>query len=181
MVSLKRDCKLGGADVRGTPNADNGCAQANKRNMKKKVRFYLLFLVGGLAFYLYLFFKTNNTPARPCFLVNENTVSKIEGYNNVSLHHTKNSSASMERQRENITATTENLTLPIMDFEDLKEKKVHILLLLIVRSGASKRNRRDAVRETWWKHCRGTQVMNHIKDHKLLMSPTKRSFTNYVT
>ena len=118
----------------------------------KTIVLIFLFLGGALVLKFILFLKFINN------LVIENTVSKIEGYNNV-LQHTTNFLAS-KRQLANIRAATGILTLPQMDFEDLKEKKANILLLIIVRSGADRKPRRDALRETWWKHCRGAQVRN---------------------
>ena len=124
----------------------------------KKIVLIFLFLCGVSVLNFLLFHKSINTLARlRCRLVSENTVSKIERY--VLRQHTTNFSVS-KTQLSNIRAATGVLTLPIMDFEDLKEKKANILLLIIVRSGADRKPRRDALRETWWKHCRGAQVRN---------------------
>ena len=124
----------------------------------KKIVLIFLFLCGVSVLNFLLFLKSINTLASPRYLVSENTVSKIERY--VLRQHTTNFSVSKTQLPPNIRAATGILTLPQMDFEDLKEKKANILLLIIVRSGADRKPRRDALRETWWKHCRGAQVRN---------------------
>ena len=136
----------------------------------KKIVLIFLFLCGVSVLNFLLFLKSINTLASPRYLVSENTVSKIEGV----LQHTTNFLA-FKTELSIITAGTGILTLPQMDFEDLKEKKANILLLIIVRSGADRKPRRDALRETWWKHCRGAQVRNQTSS-----SSYAPKYTNYI-
>ena len=48
--------------------------------------------------------------------------------------------------------------IPIMDFKDLGSAKEKLLLLILVSTAPGRFKRRQAVRDTWWKHCNGSQV-----------------------
>ena len=41
----------------------------------------------------------------------------------------------------------------LIDFKDLGRNKTAVLLLIIVTTAPARFERRQAVRETWWKHC----------------------------
>lgn len=47
--------------------------------------------------------------------------------------------------------------LPVMDFKELESKR-KLLLLIIVSTAPRRFKRRQAIRDTWWKHCIGSQV-----------------------
>ncbi|XP_068728372.1 beta-1,3-galactosyltransferase sqv-2-like isoform X2 [Montipora capricornis] len=44
--------------------------------------------------------------------------------------------------------------LPVLDFRHLGNKRTKVLLLIIISTAPGRFQRRQAVRETWWKHCR---------------------------
>lgn len=52
--------------------------------------------------------------------------------------------------------------LPIMDFKELESKK-KLSLLIIVSTAPGRFKRRQAIRDTWWKHCNGSQVTKKKK------------------
>lgn len=48
--------------------------------------------------------------------------------------------------------------LPMSDIRDLGENKSRVLLVIIVSTAPVRWERRDAIRQTWWKHCRAKEV-----------------------
>ena len=46
----------------------------------------------------------------------------------------------------------------LIDFKDLRRNKRAVLLLIIVSTAPARFERRQAIRETWWKHCFGNQT-----------------------
>lgn len=50
------------------------------------------------------------------------------------------------------------MNLPIMDFEDMGDDKKKLQLLIIVSSAPQRLARRQAIRESWWKHCNESRV-----------------------
>ena len=55
----------------------------------------------------------------------------------------------------NISANTGT---PLLNFKDLGGNKAKVLLLVIVSTAPQRFARRQAIRDTWWKHCTGGQV-----------------------
>lgn len=53
---------------------------------------------------------------------------------------------------------SENTGTPLLNFKDLGDKKAKLLLLVIVSTAPQRFARRQAIRDTWWKHCAGNQV-----------------------
>lgn len=53
---------------------------------------------------------------------------------------------------------SENTGLPLLNFKDLGGNKAKVLLLVIVSTAPQRFDRRQAIRDTWWKHCAGDQV-----------------------
>ena len=51
-----------------------------------------------------------------------------------------------------------DMNLPIMDFEDMGDDKKKFQLLIIVSTAPQRPARRQAIRESWWKHCNESQV-----------------------
>lgn len=49
------------------------------------------------------------------------------------------------------------LGLPISHIRDLGESKTRVLLMIIVSTAPVRWERRDAIRQTWWKHCNATK------------------------
>ena len=47
--------------------------------------------------------------------------------------------------------------LNVSDLQEVQNKKP-VLLLLIVTTAPSRYERREAIRQTWWKKCDGTEV-----------------------
>ena len=48
--------------------------------------------------------------------------------------------------------------IPIMAFEDLGVNKKKVMLLIIVTTAPPRFDRRQAIRDTWWKHCTRDKV-----------------------
>ena len=48
--------------------------------------------------------------------------------------------------------------LPISHIRDLGENKSRVLLVIIVSTAPLRRERREAIRQTWWKHCKAEKV-----------------------
>ena len=74
-------------------------------------------------------------------------------------NHVDNLNASIRHLLENPTGVS-HPSLPLIDFNDLGTNKKKVLLLLIVSTAPQRYKRRQAIRDTWWKHCSGTQVSN---------------------
>ena len=53
--------------------------------------------------------------------------------------------------------------LPLMGFKDLGSRKKKVLLLIIATTAPQRFGRRQAIRDTWWKHCSGSQVSDLFK------------------
>ena len=51
--------------------------------------------------------------------------------------------------------------IPIMEFEDLGVNKKKVMLLIVVTSAPKRFDRRQAIRDTWWKHCTGNKASKH--------------------
>ena len=49
-------------------------------------------------------------------------------------------------------------TIPLVDFEDLGDRKPQVLLVVTAGSAPPRYDRRQAIRDTWWKHCKDSQV-----------------------
>lgn len=49
------------------------------------------------------------------------------------------------------------LGLPISHIRDLGESKTRVPLMIIVSTAPVRWERRDAIRQTWWKHCNATK------------------------
>ena len=48
--------------------------------------------------------------------------------------------------------------LPISHIQDLGENKSRVLLVIIVSTAPLRGKRREAIRQTWWKHCKAEKV-----------------------
>ena len=55
-------------------------------------------------------------------------------------------------------AITPDDSIPLVDFKDLGNSKPRLLLLVTAGSAAPRYDRRQAIRDTWWKHCKDSQV-----------------------
>ena len=53
-----------------------------------------------------------------------------------------------------------HLGLPITPITDLGQKKTPVLLVIIVSTSPVRWKRREAIRNTWWRHCNSTEVRN---------------------
>ena len=51
-----------------------------------------------------------------------------------------------------------NDLIPLVDFKDLGSRKPRLLLLVTAGSAPQRHDRRQAIRATWWKHCKHSQV-----------------------
>ena len=52
----------------------------------------------------------------------------------------------------------QNNLIPLVDFKDLGSRKPRLLLLVAAGSAPQRYDRRQAIRATWWKHCKHSQV-----------------------
>ena len=52
----------------------------------------------------------------------------------------------------------EGVGIRLSDVTDLAENKTHVMLVVVVSSAPVRRERRDAIRDTWWKRCRSGKV-----------------------
>jgi len=50
--------------------------------------------------------------------------------------------------------------LPISHIRDLGENKARVRLAIIVSTAAVRWERRNAIRQTWWKHCKATKEVS---------------------
>lgn len=66
----------------------------------------------------------------------------------------RNESFSISAEEE----TRQNVSIPLVDFKDLGNRKKRVLLLVTVGSAPQRSDRRQAIRATWWKHCKHSQV-----------------------
>ena len=58
----------------------------------------------------------------------------------------------------------------LIDFKDLGRDKRAVLLLIIVTTAPARFERRQAIRETWWKHCSGNQAQVSRQDRFFVAS-----------
>ena len=58
----------------------------------------------------------------------------------------------------------------LIDFKDLGKNKRVVLLLIIVSTAPARFERRQAIRETWWKHCSGNQTQVSRQDRFFVAS-----------
>ena len=58
----------------------------------------------------------------------------------------------------------------LIDFKDLGKDKKAVLLLIIVSTAPARFERRQAIRETWWKHCSGNQTQVSRQDRFFVAS-----------
>jgi len=49
-------------------------------------------------------------------------------------------------------------SIPLVDFKDLGSRKPRVLLLVTAGSAPQRYDRRQAIRDTWWKHCDDRRV-----------------------
>jgi len=68
---------------------------------------------------------------------------------------TTTTTTTIHSEQENIANET---FLPLIDFKDMGNKKKKVLLLIIVSTAPQRSDRRQAIRDTWWKHCTGGKV-----------------------
>ena len=67
------------------------------------------------------------------------------------------SKVKVTEQRSNIVGSTVQRKLNVTDLREV-QNKVSVLLLLIVTTAPSRYDRREAIRQTWWKKCDGVEV-----------------------
>ncbi|KAJ7389237.1 hypothetical protein OS493_032705 [Desmophyllum pertusum] len=68
-----------------------------------------------------------------------------------------------------------NDSIPLMDFNDLGNSKERVLLLVIIGSAPQRSDRRQAIRDTWWRHCTHSQVKCVFATDGLIKDRAKRS------
>jgi len=74
--------------------------------------------------------------------------------------------------------TVNETSLPLIDFNDLGDKKSKVLLLIIVSTAPQRFERRQAIRDTWWKHCTGGQIRCVFITDGLIQDRVKRNLTS---
>ncbi|XP_022791584.1 uncharacterized protein LOC111330874 [Stylophora pistillata] len=87
----------------------------------------------------------------------------------VDISHRSRSTTSIERathfmvngkgsQRNIDDLSYSGKSVPLMDFKDLRGRKERVLLLVTVGSAPQRFDRRQAIRDTWWKYCNQKKV-----------------------
>lgn len=67
--------------------------------------------------------------------------------------------AGEEAKRREKALNLTSLEVPLTDLSVIDDKlKPHVLLLVVVSSAASRKDRRNAIRQTWWKKCGAENV-----------------------
>ena len=59
-----------------------------------------------------------------------------------------------DREKGNGSLYWNSIQVPLADLRE-KRSKLQVLLLVIVTSGSQRQDRRDAIRNTWWRKCTG--------------------------
>ena len=65
-------------------------------------------------------------------------------------------------------------SIQLMDFNDLGNSKERVLLLVIVGSAPQQSDRRQAIRDTWWRHCTHSEVSTQARLADLLFWGMRR-------
>ena len=81
----------------------------------------------------------------------------------------KNHKSSVKNEKLDLEFSTGDKVgspLPLIDFKDLGSRKKRVLLLIIVSTATQRFDRRQAIRDTWWKHCTGSQVRHQLETDK---------------
>ena len=67
--------------------------------------------------------------------------------------------AGEEAKRREKALTSTSIDIPLTDLSVIDDKlKPQVLLLVVVSSAAARKDRRDAIRQTWWKKCSAENV-----------------------
>lgn len=67
--------------------------------------------------------------------------------------------------------------LPLMNFKDLGKYKRKVMLLIIVSTAPKRYDRRQAIRDTWWKHCNSENVKCVFVTDGFIVDETQRELT----
>ena len=122
----------------------------NSRRLSTSHVYWLLFATFACTLVLTIYFYDLTLPGRiikpPIASYKANQESSISNPN--AVHH----------ETEAIANT--NL-IPIMDFQDLGVNKKKVMLIIVVITAPKRFDRRQAIRDTWWKHCTGDKVSKH--------------------
>lgn len=125
-------------------------------------RMYLLVFILAFVFSLfsvvYVHYYTLVVPLKqgsPSFVIKQDvdaSHSCTSAASSASIMH------SIANKKESFQLNTDDLSysgksIPLMDFKDLQKRKKRLLLLVTVGSAPQRFDRRQAIRDTWWKFC----------------------------
>jgi len=65
-------------------------------------------------------------------------------------------------------------SIPLVDFKDLGSRKPRVLLLVTAGSAPQRYDRRQAIRDTWWKHCDDSRVKCVFVTDGIIQNATQR-------
>ena len=113
-----------------------------------------------LSVILVIFFVVINYNSFPRPLVKSLAAQSALRYNRLQPLREMFANASkvkVTEQRSNTAGSTVQRKLNVTDLQEV-QNKVSVLLLLIVTTAPSRYDRREAIRQTWWKKCDGVEV-----------------------
>ena len=132
---------------------------------KKRVIIVALIFASAWAWMVFVYFTiTFHNQERPSELQNAPTLANTTPI--VLMAPVKNQTEINDTDDSGINETLHQL----IDFKDLGRDKRAVLLLIIVTTAPARFERRQAIRETWWKHCSGNQAQVSRQDRFFVAS-----------
>ena len=132
---------------------------------KKRVVIVALIFASASAWMAFNYFTiTFHNQERPSELQNVPTWANTNP--TVIMAAVKNQTEINDTDDSDINETPHQL----IDFKDLGRNKRAVLLLIIVSTAPARFERRQAIRETWWKHCSGNQTQVGRQDRFFVAS-----------
>ena len=132
---------------------------------KKRVIIVALIFASAPAWMVFAYFTiTFHNQERPSELQNAPTLANTAPI--VIMAALKNQTEINDTDDSDVDETLHQL----IDFKDLGKDKRAVLLLIIVSTATARFERRQAIRETWWKHCSGNQTQVSRQDRFFVAS-----------
>ena len=132
---------------------------------KRRVVIVALIFASAWSWMAFVYFTiTFHDQERPSELQNAPTLANTTPI--VLMAPVKNQTEINDTDDSDIDETLHQL----IDFKDLGRDKRAVLLLIIVTTAPARFERRQAIRETWWKHCSGNQAQVSRQDRFFVAS-----------
>lgn len=132
------------------------------KHLSQRKRFFYILCSFSLAVLLATFLGIIHNNFLPSFLrqVFHRPAKKYDHLRPLREMFVNASKATYTRQRSNYEQTWQTKAMPMFQLSDLQEvdNKKSVLLLVIVTTAPSRKERRKAIRATWWKKCDGIEV-----------------------